>query len=104
VNPSGAAQQVEGGVLFGLQAALHGEVLVKNGRITVSNFNDYRALRMSEAPAISCHFVPSTHVPSGLGEPAVPVVAPAVANALFAITGVRQRTLPLRAATTKPRA
>ncbi|WP_434479287.1 molybdopterin cofactor-binding domain-containing protein [Gemmatimonas sp.] len=96
VNPSGAAQQVEGGVLFGLQAALHGEVLVKNGRIEANNFNDYRALRMSEAPAIACHFVPSTHVPSGLGEPAVPVVAPAVANALFAITGVRLRTLPLR--------
>ena len=96
VNPNGVRQQVEGGAIFGLSAALHGEVRLENGRIRPGNFNDYPPLRMSECPTIVTTLVPSTRLPSGIGEPALPVVAPAVANALFALTGTRLRTLPLR--------
>jgi len=95
VNPSGAEAQVQGGVLDGLGAALHGEVTVESGRVRQSNFHDYRVLRMNEAPAIEVHFVRSTEAPSGLGEPPLPPVAPAVVNALFALTGRRVRRLPL---------
>ena len=97
VNPLGARQQMESAVVYGLSAALYGEVLVDNGRIRPGNFHEYRPLRFSECPDIETHFVPSTRPPSGMGEPGVPVVAPAVANALFALTGKRLRTLPLRA-------
>jgi isoquinoline 1-oxidoreductase subunit beta len=97
VNPLGARQQIESAVVYGLSAALYGEVLVDNGRIRPGNFHEYRPLRFSECPVIETHFVPSSRAPSGMGEPGVPVVAPAVANALFALTGKRLRTLPLRA-------
>jgi isoquinoline 1-oxidoreductase beta subunit len=95
VNLSGAEAQAQGGILDGLSAALYGEITVENGRVRQSNFNEYRLLRFEEAPRIEVHFVPSEAPPSGLGEPPVPPVAPAVANAVFALTGQRLRRLPL---------
>ncbi|MGA0920153.1 MAG: molybdopterin cofactor-binding domain-containing protein [Gemmatimonadaceae bacterium] len=100
VHPRGIRQQVEGAVLDGLSAALHGEIRIAEGRIATANFDTYRMLRITEAPAVDVHIVPSTEVPTGMGEPALPPVAPAVANAVFALTGERLRTLPLRLGTT----
>ena len=98
VNPAGVTAQMEGGVVFGLSAALYGEITLKEGRVQQSNFHDYRPVRMSEAPPVEVHIVPSTEAPSGVGEPGVPPIAPAVANAVFAATGRRLRRLPLRLA------
>ena len=94
VNASGAEAQVQGGVIDGLSAALYGQITVDRGRVRQTNFNDYRLLRMSEVPAIEVHFVRSSEPPSGLGEPPVSPVAPALANAIFATTGRRIRKLP----------
>lgn len=94
VNPSGIRQQVEGSVVYALSAALHGDVRIEGGRARVNNFNDYRPLRLSECPDITTVIVPSTQMPSGVGEPVVPVIAPAVGNALFALTSTRVRSLP----------
>jgi len=95
VNRLGAEAQVEGGIMDGLGAALHGEITVKHGRAEQQNFDRYRLLRINEAPLVEVHFVPSTRAPSGLGEPPLPPVAPAIANAWFALTGQRLRRLPL---------
>jgi CO/xanthine dehydrogenase Mo-binding subunit len=95
VNASGAEAQVQGGVIDGLSAALYGRITVDRGRVRQSNFGDYRLTRMRDVPAIEVHFVPSDQPPSGLGEPPVSPVAPAVANAMFALTGRRIRSLPL---------
>lgn len=94
VNPNGIRQQVEGSVMFALQAALHGNVPIEGGRARVSNFSDYRPLRMSESPRVTTIIMPSAQLPSGVGEPVVPVIAPAVGNALFVLTGTRVRALP----------
>ena len=98
VNPNIAAQQVESGVLFGLSAALAGEITIRDGRVQQANFNDYPVLRMLEAPSVETVFIPSAEPPEGMGEPAVPPVAPALANAVFKLTGQRLRSLPLRLA------
>jgi isoquinoline 1-oxidoreductase beta subunit len=98
VNLSGAEAQVQGGVLDGLSAALHGEITVQEGRVQQRNFDAYPLLRMSEAPPVEVHFVSSAAPPSGLGEPPLPPVAPALANAIFALTGKRIRRLPLDSA------
>jgi CO/xanthine dehydrogenase Mo-binding subunit len=95
VNLSGAEAQVQGGVVDGLSAALYGEITVEQGRVKQANFHEYRLLRMDEAPPVEVHFVPGGETPTGLGEPAVPPVAPAVANAVIALTGERLRRLPL---------
>jgi len=95
VNPSGAEAQVQGGVIDGLSAALFGQITVDRGRVKQSNFSDYRLLRMRDTPSIEVHFVRSAEPPSGLGEPPVSPVAPAVANAIFSLTGKRIRRLPL---------
>jgi CO/xanthine dehydrogenase Mo-binding subunit len=95
VSGSGAEAQAQGAILDGLSAALYGAVTVERGRVKQSNFHDYRLLRMREAPVVEVHFVRSTESPSGLGEIALPPVAPAVANALFALTGKRVRKMPL---------
>ena len=98
VNPAGVVAQLESAVVFGLSAALYGEITMRAGRVQQSNFHDYRPLRLYEMPVVEVHIVPSTERPSGVGEPGVPPIAPAVANAVFAATGKRLRRLPLRLA------
>ena len=97
-NPAGVEAQLQGGVAFGLTAALHGELTFKDGRVQQSNFHDYPLLRLKEMPNIEVHIVASSEKPGGIGEPGVPPIAPAVANAVFAATGKRLRRLPLRLA------
>ena len=87
---------MESGIVFGLTAALHGAITLKGGEVEQSNFHDYAPLRINEMPHVEVHIVPSNAKPTGVGEPATPVIAPAVANALFAATGKRVRTLPIR--------
>ena len=94
VNPDVIRAQMEGGIGYGLSAALHGAITLKDGVVEQSNFHDYVPLRINEMPVIEVHIVPSAEKPSGVGEPGTPVVAPAVANALFAATGKRLRKLP----------
>jgi isoquinoline 1-oxidoreductase beta subunit len=96
VNPDTVKAQMEGGIIFGLTAALKTEITLDKGRVLQRNFNDYPMLRMFEAPAIEVFIVPSTEHPTGVGEPGVPPVAPAVANAIFAATGKRVRRLPIK--------
>ena len=96
VNPLGLAAQIEGGLQFGVSAALHEAITLDDGHVVQSNFNDYPVLRMSESPAVQVRIIDSTRPPSGAGELAVPVVAPAIANAVFALTGDRPRSLPIR--------
>ena len=98
VNPATIEAQVESAIVFGLSAALHSAITLKNGRVEQSNFHDYRVLRMNEMPVVEVHIVPSTEPPSGIGEPGTPPIAPAVANAIFAATGKRIRRLPIEAA------
>lgn len=98
LNPDSVEAQVEGSVVYGLSAALRGEITVKDGAIVQGNFDAYEPLRMSEMPRVEVHIVASTAEPGGMGEPALPPVAPAVANAVFAATGERLRALPLRPA------
>jgi isoquinoline 1-oxidoreductase subunit beta len=94
VNPAGVHAQMESGIVFGLSAALHGKLTLKGGRIQESNFHDYRVLRMNEMPVIESHIVASTGTMGGVGEVGVPPVAPAVANAVAALTGKRLRAMP----------
>jgi isoquinoline 1-oxidoreductase beta subunit len=96
VNPDTIRAQLEGGVAFGLTAALYGEITFEKGRVKQGNFHDYPMLRMHEMPQVEAHIVPSAEKMGGIGEPAVPPVAPAVANAIFAATGKRLRRLPIR--------
>ena len=96
VNPAVIAQQVEGSVVFGLSAALYGRIDIVNNEVRQKNFPDSPLLSLRECPPIETHIVPSTLPPTGMGEPAVPPVAPALANALFALTGQRLRELPLQ--------
>ena len=98
LNPVGVAQQVEGSIVFGLGAALDGRIDIVGGEVQARNFPQQMPLTLRETPAIETHPVDSTRAPSGTGEPAVPPVAPALANALFALTGQRLRELPLRLA------
>jgi isoquinoline 1-oxidoreductase beta subunit len=87
---------MESGVVFGLSAALHGQIDIQNGRVQQSNFSDYRLLKLAETPTVEVVLLPSGNAPSGVGEIAVPPVAAALANALFNLTGQRLRNLPLR--------
>ncbi len=97
INPDTVKAQMEGGIIFGLTAALKTEITLKDGRVEQTNFHDYPMLRIFESPQIEVHIVPSTEKPTGVGEPGVPPVAPALANAIFAATGKRIRRLPIRA-------
>jgi len=99
VNTDSAAAQVEGGVIFGLSAALLGEITIEGGRVVERNFKDYQMIRIADAPRIESAFVRSDAPIGGLGEPCVPPIAPAVANAIFAATGTRIRELPISKAT-----
>ena len=94
-NPDGLKAQIEGGIIFGLTAALHGEISIDKGRVVQANFPDYEMVRLAEAPEIEVHIVESDAPWGGAGEPGVPPVAPAVTNAIFAATGKRIRELPL---------
>ena len=98
VNPRIIAQQVQSGVLFGLDAALHGEITIRAGRVQETRFNAAQMVRLADAPRIETHIVASQEPPGGVGEPGVPPLAPALANAVFAATGKRLRSLPLRLA------
>jgi isoquinoline 1-oxidoreductase beta subunit len=98
VNPLSVEAQMQSGIVYGLSAALHSELTFKDGRIEQSNFNNYPVLRLNEMPRIEVHIVPSTDKMGGCGEPGTPPIAPAVANAVFALTGKRLRQLPLRLA------
>jgi isoquinoline 1-oxidoreductase beta subunit len=98
VNPNLIRQQLESAIVFGLSAALGGEITIQNGQVQQSNFHDYPMLRMDECPVIESHIMASTEPPEGVGEPGTPPIAPAVANAVFALTGKRLRALPLKLA------
>ena len=96
INPETIAAQMESGIAFGLSAALHSALHFRDGRVQESNYHDYRVLRLNEMPVVEVHIVPSTERPGGVGEVAVPHIAPAVANAVAQLTGQRLRELPLR--------
>jgi isoquinoline 1-oxidoreductase beta subunit len=96
VNTDSAMAQVEGGIIFGLSAALVGEITIAEGRVQQRNFRDHHMIRMADAPRITAEFIKTDRKPGGLGEPCVPPVAPAVANAIFAATGIRVRALPIK--------
>jgi isoquinoline 1-oxidoreductase beta subunit len=95
VNPNSIEAQLQGGLLFGLSAALYSELTLKHGAYEQGNFNDYRVLRINETPSIEIYRIPSTKAPGGLGEPGTSIAAPALGNAIFAATGVRLRSLPV---------
>jgi isoquinoline 1-oxidoreductase subunit beta len=101
VNPTIIERQVEGAIVYGLTAALYGKISLKGGRVEQGNFNDYPMLRANEMPRVEVHIVKSSEKPGGIGEPGTPPVAPAVANAIFAATGKRLRSLPLDTAQLK---
>jgi isoquinoline 1-oxidoreductase beta subunit len=96
VNPATVAQKMESGVVFGLSAALYGQIDIVGGVVQQNNFPSYPMLNLSQTPVVQTHIMASTREPGGVGEPAVPPIAPAVGNALFALTGQRQRSLPLK--------
>jgi len=98
VNPDTVAAQMEGGIVYGLSAALYGEITLKGGRVQQKNFTDQKSLRMNEMPKVEVYIVPSTEKHGGVGEPGTPPIAPAVVNAIFAATGKRVRSLPVKAA------
>lgn len=101
VNPDGIVAQLEGGIVFGLTAALWGEITLDGGKVVQTNFGDYRMMRMNEAPRVEVHIVASQDEPGGIGEPGTAGIAPALANAVFAATGQRIRKLPVSASLKK---
>jgi isoquinoline 1-oxidoreductase beta subunit len=101
VNPDTVKAQMESGIIFGITAALFGEITIKDGRVEQGNFDDYRMLRINETPLIEVHLVRSMEAPGGVGEPGTSAVMPAVANAIFAATGKRVRKLPIYSAQLK---
>ncbi|MFM7802550.1 MAG: molybdopterin cofactor-binding domain-containing protein, partial [Limnohabitans sp.] len=98
INPDLIAQQMEGSVAFALSAALYGRIQWSKGRVQQSNFHDYQVLRMPDMPQVDTFIMASNANPEGVGEPGTPPLAPAVANALFTLTGQRLRSLPLNLA------
>ena len=104
VNPDIVKAQTEGAIIFGITAALYGEITLKNGRVEQANFDTYQMLRINEAPAIEVHIVRSSEPPGGIGEPGTSAIVPAVANAIFAATGKRLRKMPVDPEALKQRA
>jgi isoquinoline 1-oxidoreductase beta subunit len=96
VSPDGLTAQIESGIIYGLSAAMFGEVSIKDGAVAQSNFNDYQILRIADAPVIETHIINSGGPAGGAGEPGTPAIAPALANAVFNATGSRVRQLPLK--------
>ncbi len=97
VNPAGVAQQIQSGIVYGLTAALKGDITIERGRVVQQNFNDYEVLRIDEMPVVDVYTVSNHNSPGGIGEASTPPIAPAVLNAVFAATGKRVRRLPIRA-------
>ena len=95
VNPIGAINQCQGGVIDGIGTAMYGGIKIENGRSTSDNFNSYRMIRMNETPEVEIHFVESQVAPTGLGEPPLPPAAPAVANAIYAALNKRITKFPM---------
>ncbi|MDE1150221.1 MAG: xanthine dehydrogenase family protein molybdopterin-binding subunit [Azospirillaceae bacterium] len=95
VNPDGVISQIQGGLVFGLSAALHGQITFEKGRVQQSNFHDYRVVRIDEMPAVEVHLMPTAEAPGGIGEPGTTTVQPAVANAIYAATGVQLTRMPI---------
>jgi isoquinoline 1-oxidoreductase beta subunit len=94
INMSGATSQVEGAVIDGVSTMMAQKITMEDGRVEQSNFHDYEVLRIPQAPPVDIHFIQSDHAPTGLGEPALPPIAPAVGNAIFAANGHRLRKMP----------
>ena len=97
INPAIVEQQIQGGIVYGLSAALKGAITIDRGRVQQSNFHEYDVLRIDEMPVVEVHIIPSQNAPGGIGEASTPSVVPAVTNAVFAATGKRIRKLPIRA-------
>jgi isoquinoline 1-oxidoreductase beta subunit len=95
VNPDSVVAQLQGGLIFGLTAALYGEITIKDGRVEQGNFNDYRMLRIDQAPTIDVHVIKSGEAPGGIGETGTTAAPPALRNALYAATGIPLRRLPI---------
>ena len=95
VNPDTVQAQIQSAIIFGITAALYGEITLKNGRVEQTNFDTYQMLRMNEAPAIEVHIVQSSEPPGGMGEAGTSAIVPAIANAIFAATGKRLRKMPV---------
>jgi isoquinoline 1-oxidoreductase beta subunit len=101
VNPDTVQAQIQSAIMFGITAALHGKITLKDGRVEQANFDTYQILRIDEAPAIEVFIVQSSEPPGGMGEPGTSAIVPAVANAIFAATGKRLRKLPVDPAALK---
>jgi CO/xanthine dehydrogenase Mo-binding subunit len=95
VNPNILEQQIQSAVIYGLANVLRAQITIKNGRVEQGNFDDYQPIRMNEAPRVEAYFVPSTEPPTGIGEPPLPPLAPALCNAIYAATKKRVRALPI---------
>lgn len=95
-HPDGFKAQMESGIVFGLTAALYGEIRIENGAVVQSNFHDYEMIRMNECPKIESYIITSDNFPGGAGEPSTPGIAPALTNAIFNVTGIRIRQLPVK--------
>jgi isoquinoline 1-oxidoreductase beta subunit len=95
VNPRIVESQIESGIVFGLSAALWGEVTIVAGQVQQTNFNSYRVMRGNEMPELDVHLIESDEAPGGIGEPSVALVAPAICNAIFGAVGKRLRALPI---------
>ena len=96
IHPNAFTAQMESGIIYGLTAALKGEITIEGGAVVQSNFHDYPMLRMNETPIIDTYILNSGEWPGGAGEPSTPVVAPALTNAIFNLTGIRIRKLPVK--------
>ena len=96
INPDGVRAQVESAAIYGLSAALHDAITIKDGRVEQANFNDYDLPRISETPKTEVFVMQSTEEPTGIGEPGLPVVMPSICNAIYALTRKRIRRLPIR--------
>jgi isoquinoline 1-oxidoreductase beta subunit len=96
INPHILRQQIEGGIIYGLSATVKGQITIDRGRVKETNFNQHDMMRMDEVPAVEIHLVESTERPTGAGEATNPATVPAVINAIYAVTGKRLRTLPVK--------
>jgi isoquinoline 1-oxidoreductase beta subunit len=96
ISPDGMRAQIESGIIYGLSAAIHGEITIRNGAVVQSNFHDYPSVRMSEAPLIETHIINSGEPMGGAGEPGTPPIASALTNAIYNATGERIRQLPIK--------